>query len=37
MTSQETETKRGRGKYKTAIFLLIMVAAIYLTVILKEW
>lgn len=33
--SRETDIKRK--KFKTAIFLLIMVAAIYLTVILKEW
>ncbi|SFE44651.1 hypothetical protein SAMN05428977_101656 [Nitrosomonas sp. Nm166] len=33
--SEETDIKRK--KYRTAIFLLIMVAAIYITVILKEW
>lgn len=33
--SQETEVKRKKAK--TAIFLLIMVVAIYLTVIYKQW
>jgi|CXWL01.1.fsa_nt_gi predicted nucleic acid-binding Zn ribbon protein len=33
--SQETEVKRKKAK--TAIFLLIMVIAIYLTVIYKQW
>lgn len=37
--SQETDPKRSRhgNKYKTAIILLIMVVAIYLIVILKQW
>ena len=37
--SQETDSKRSRhgNKYRTAIFLLITVVALYLVVILKEW
>ena len=34
--SQETEVKHKKAK-TTAIFLLIMVVAIYLTVIFKQW
>lgn len=33
--SQETELKRK--KYKTAMFLLITVVALYLVVIIKQW
>lgn len=33
--SQETDIKRK--KFRTAMFLLILVVAIYLTVILKVW
>lgn len=33
--SQETDIKRK--KFRTAIFLLITVVVIYLTVIVKEW
>ncbi len=33
--SQETDIKRK--KFRTAMFLLITVVAIYLTVIVKEW
>ncbi len=37
--SQETDPKRSThgSKYKTGVVLLIMVVAIYLIVILKEW
>lgn len=37
--SQETDSKRSRhgSKYRTAIYLLLAVVAIYLVVILKEW
>ncbi len=33
--SQETDNKRK--KYRTALFLLVTVLALYITVIVKEW
>ena len=35
--SQETNTDTKRRKYRTALFLLVTVVALYLTVIIKEW
>lgn len=35
--SQVTDTNIKRKKYRTAIFLLITVIGLYLTVIIKEW
>ncbi|GEM_PF-1460359 len=35
--SQETEAELKRKKYRTAMFLLITVLALYLVVIIKQW